>query len=76
MSVLVPLRAEVGGVERDLFVEVRLMDVLVNSDRSVVVVLDEFSVLAAPGADPERLPSEEVDELGSLAEVVIEETAA
>ena len=76
MSLWVKIRGAVDGAERDLFVEVRKLDVMLNDDGRPVALLDDYSILTAPEGLPVGLPPEEAEDLASVAEVANEEMIA
>lgn len=76
MSVFVRVRGVVEEGERDLFVEVRRMDVMLNDEGRTVALLDDYSILTAPGGLPVGLPKDRAEDLASAAEIAIEEAIA
>lgn len=76
MSLWVKIRGAVDGAERDLFVEVRKLDLMLNDDGRPVALLDSFSILTAPEGLPVGLLPEEAEDLASVAETAIEEMIA
>ena len=81
MTLLVRTRATIDGVERDLLVEVKELQIMPTDDGRAAVLLDDYAIFADPGADPGTDPGAELapvdaglerDDVASAAEIVIE----